>query len=423
VRSHRRIFGDAPRGARVGRDTSEAARYQSAVPAAPSQPLNLRNLDARDLASALAPFGVGDDVTRRVFAAVHRDGVESLEVAQPRLRGLSLPAARRIDAAAIWPRLEVLERRRASDGFLKYLFKLADGPSIEAVRIPLPDPEAARALRAARAAGEAPHGLTALPTAKYTVCVSSQAGCALACDFCATGRLGGIRSLETWEILEQVRVVAAEAEHPVRGVVFQGMGEPLLNYHNVTRAARVLSHPAGPAIGAKAITISTAGVVPAIRRYLDERQPYRLIFSLGAPTSAERAPLMPIEKRWPLAELMTAIRAYVDATGTRATIAYVAIGGVNTTPEHARQLAGLLDGLKVKLNLIDVNDETGRYRPPTSDELAAFRDALAQAWGGPVVRRYSGGGEIGAACGTLSASQRGGSAVDGPDGLRLPILA
>jgi 23S rRNA (adenine2503-C2)-methyltransferase len=394
---------------------------RSTVSSPAERPLNLRNLDASEMAEALAPFGVSAEVCRRVFAAVHRDGVTSLEAAQQGIRGLSRATARSIDAVAIWPRLEVLERRRAEDGFLKYLFKLADGPSIEAVRIPLPAPAAARALRAARAAGEAPGGLSALPTAKYTVCLSSQAGCALACDFCATGRLGGIRSLETWEILEQLRVIAAEADHSVRGAVFQGMGEPLLNYHNVTRAARILSDPAGPAIGAKAISISTAGVVPSIRRYIDERQPYRLIFSLGAPTSAERAPLMPIEKRWPLPELMAAIRAYVEATGTRATIAYVAIGGVNTSPTHARQLGELLAGMKVKLNLIDVNDETGRYRPPGEGEFSAFRDALAQFWGGPVVRRYSGGGEIGAACGTLSASRKGGASVE-IAGARLPIL-
>lgn len=429
ARSQRVIDGGATaRRGRGGVTPAGLHAINPRVPAVDPVPLNLRNLDARELEVALAPFGVAADVARRVFAAVHRDGADSLVAAQPRLRGLSLPVARRIDAAAAWPRLEILERRRASDGFLKYLFRVPDGPSIEAVRIPLPDPEAARALRAARASGDASPGLTALPTAKYTVCVSSQAGCALACDFCATGRLGGIRSLETWEILEQVRAVAAEAEHPVRGVVFQGMGEPLLNYQNVTRAARVLSSPAGPAIAAKAITISTAGVVPAIRRYVDERQPYRLIFSLGAPSSAERAALMPIEKRWPLAELMGAIRSYVEATGTRATIAYVAIGGVNTTPAHARQLAALLAGLKVKLNLIDVNDETGRYHPPTPYELQEFRDALSREWGGPVVRRYSGGGEIGAACGTLSASRRGGASVDGPDpvsglaDLRLPIL-
>jgi 23S rRNA (adenine2503-C2)-methyltransferase len=366
----------------------------------PPRPLVLGNLDAEEMRVALGPFGVSVDVCRRVFAAVHRDGVRSLEAAQAGIRGLSLVTARAI------------EKRRAEDGFLKYLFKLPDGPEIEAVRIPLPDPGAARALRAARLAGEAPAGLTALPTAKYTVCLSSQAGCALACDFCATGRLGGIRSLETWEILAQLQAVAREADHPVRGAVFQGMGEPLLNYASVTRAARILSDPAGPAIAAKGITISTAGVVPAIHRFISERQPYRLIFSLGAPTSEARLGLMPIERRWPLPELMSAIRAYVDATGTRATIAYVAIGGVNTSPDDARRLAALFGDLKLKLNLIDVTDETGRYRRPTEGELSAFRDALAAAWGGPVVRRYSGGRDIGAACGTLSASRRGGAPVE-----------
>jgi len=391
------------------------------VSAAASSPLNLRNLDGPEMAAALSPFGVSAEVSRRVFSAVHRDGVDALVAAQPGIRGLPLAAARAIDAVAVWPSLQVLERRRADDGFLKYLFKLADGPEIEAVRIPLPDPAAARALRAARAAGEASSGLIALPTAKYTVCLSSQAGCALACDFCATGRLGGIRSLETWEILAQLRAIAAEADHPIRGVVFQGMGEPLLNYVNVTRAARVLSDPAGPAIGSKAISISTAGVVPAIRRYIAEAQPYRLVFSLGAPTSSERAALMPIEKRWPLPELMAAIRAYAQASRARVTLAYVAIGGVNTAPRHARELGALLADVKVKLNLIDVNDATGRYRPPSEDELRLFRDALAESWGGPVVRRYSGGGEIGAACGTLSASRQGGAPVPS-GGARLPIL-
>ncbi len=123
---------------------------------------------------------------------------------------------------------------------MKYLFKLPDGREIEAVRIPLPDPDQARALKERRRNGGAAP-LEALPTAKYTLCVSSQVGCALACDFCATGRLGGIRSLQTWEILAQHRLVAAEADHPMRGVVFMGMGEPFLNYDNVIRAARILS--------------------------------------------------------------------------------------------------------------------------------------------------------------------------------------
>ncbi len=384
--------------------------------------LNLRNLDADEMSVALGRFGVAPDVARRVFAAVHRDGVSSLLEAQPGIRGLGRAAARAIDTAAIWPELTVVERRRADDGFLKYLFRLPDGLEIEAVRIPLPDPAAARALRAARAEDSTVTGLRALPTAKYTVCLSSQAGCALACDFCATGRLGGIRSLETWEIVAQLRMIATEADHPVRGAVFMGMGEPLLNTVNVLRAARIFSSPAGSAIAAKAISISTAGVVPAIRRYIQERQPYRLIFSLGAPTSAERAVLMPIEKRWPLGELIPAIRSYIEATRQRATIAYVAIGGVNTTPAHARALGELLAGLRIKINIIDVTDETGRYRAASAQELDDFRDALNRELGVPVVRRYSGGGEIGAACGTLSGSRKGGAAVNLDAVRRLSVL-
>ena len=369
--------------------------------------MNLRNLDRREMAAALAPLGIGADVAGRIFSAVHRDRAAGAPRLDDRtVRGLSKAGAAALAAAAEWRDLEILERRRSTDGFVKYLFRLPDGREIETVRIPLPDPAAARALKERRRAGGAA-ALEALPTAKYTLCVSSQVGCALACDFCATGRLGGIRSLQTWEILAQHRLVAAEADHPVRGVVFMGMGEPFLNYENVIRAARVLSDPAGAAIAAKAISISTAGVVPAIRRFTAEKHHFRLIVSLGAPTSVDRRSLMPIENRWPLPDLISAIRDHVAETGQRMTIAYVALGGINTTPAHARALAALLDGLKVKLNIIDVSDASGRYRPPTSDELAAFRDALG-ALGAPIVRRYSGGNEIGAGCGTLSASRAGG---------------
>jgi 23S rRNA (adenine2503-C2)-methyltransferase len=370
--------------------------------------LNLRNLDLDELTLAVAPFGIGPEVARRVFARIQRDGAVDFPVGS--VRGLSVAAGAALASASDWPELEVIERRRAGDGFVKYLFRLPDGHAIEAVRIPLPDPEAARALRGRRQRGEAA-SLEALPAAKYTVCLSSQVGCALACDFCATGRLGGIRSLRTWEILAQQRHIAAEADHPVRGVVFMGMGEPFLNYENVIRAARIFSNPSGPAIAAKAISISTAGVLPAIRRFTAEGHHFRLILSLGAPTSEARRPLMPIEGRWPLREVMDAMRDHAVARGGRVTLAYVVIGGgVNATPAHARALGELVRGLPVKLNLIDVTDEVGRYRRATADELAAFRDAL-DALGVPVVRRYSGGADIGAACGTLAASRRGGDVV------------
>jgi len=256
--------------------------------------LNLRNLDRAEMRAALAPFGVGEQMAARIFAQVH--GLGALGFAPGAVRGLPHALGATLAEACEWPDLQIIDRRRASDGFVKYLFRTADGHEIEAVRIPLPDPAAARALKERRRAGQVV-GLEALPTAKYTVCLSSQVGCALACDFCATGRLGGIRSLKTWEILAQHRLIAAEADHPIRGAVFMGMGEPLLNYENVIRAARILSDPAGPAIAAKAISISTAGVLPAIRRFTAEGHHFRLILSVGAPTPEERRRLMPIEDR------------------------------------------------------------------------------------------------------------------------------
>ena len=366
--------------------------------------LNLRNLDRAEMADALASQGVAPALVQRVFATVHRLGAAGFPPGS--VRGLAHATSAALEQVCEWPDLQVIERRRAADGFVKYLFRTADGHAIEAVRIPLPDPADARALKERRRAGLAA-GLETLPTAKYTVCLSSQVGCALACDFCATGRLGGIRSLKTWEILAQHRVIAAEADHPVRGAVFMGMGEPFLNYENVIRAARILCDPAGPAISAKAISISTAGVLPAIRRFTAEGHHFRLILSLGAPTAVERRVLMPIEDRWPVVDVLAAVRDHAEARGVRAMLAYVVIGGVNTSPAHARALGDLLGGMRAKLSLIDVTDETGRYQRATDEELGAFRDALT-ALGIPVARRYSGGAEIGAACGTLAATRQGG---------------
>jgi len=365
----------------------------------------LRDLDWPAMRAALAEQGVGERVARQVFARVQRDWAS-------RLDDLTLlPAKVRASLASVgpFPDLEIIERRRAADGFVKYLLRLPDGAEIEAVRIPLPDPADARALKDRRRRGEA-SGLVALPTAKYTLCISSQVGCALACAFCATGKLGFRRNLATWEMLAQVHAVRREADHPVRGVLFLGMGEPLLNYDNVMTAARILSHPAGPAISADAISISTAGVVPAIRRFAAERPRFRLMVSLAAPTRRLRLPLMPIEERWPLAELVPTVREYAATSKSRVTLAYVGIAGVNIDRQAARELARLFDGVRIKINLIDVNDPTGRFSPPTDGEVAEFRDQLSKH-GIPVVRRYAGGLDICAACGTLAATRHGGTVI------------
>jgi 23S rRNA (adenine2503-C2)-methyltransferase len=280
----------------------------------------------------------------------------------------------------------VLDRRRAADGFVKYLFASPLGGEVEAVRIPLFDK-------------------------KHGVCVSTQVGCALGCAFCRTGRLGFRRNLEAWEMVEQVRAIRDEAALPVRHVVFMGMGEPLLNYERVLRAARILSAPGGLQISRRNITLSTAGVVPRILRYTRERQPYRLVFSLTSAIPEKRLALMPVERTHPLPELAAAIREHARATRERAVVAYVMISGFNTGPEDARALGSLFSGVPLKLDLIDVADPDGVFRPPDAAELARFRDAL-QVLRAPIARRYSGGLEIGAACGTLAATRRGGYPLD-----------
>jgi 23S rRNA (adenine2503-C2)-methyltransferase len=181
-----------------------------------------------------------------------------------------------------------------------------------------------------------------------------------------------------------------------------GMGEPFMNYDAVLRAADILSDPAGFAIARKAITISTAGIVPAIRRFTAERHRYRLAISLTSAIEEKRRWLMPIENKYPLGELLGAARAHAEATRSRIMLEYVLLPGVNMGPEDARALIDRLAGLKVRLNLIDVNDATGRFRAPTEAEVGRFRDLL-EPLGQPVVRRYSGGKDVDGACGMLAA--------------------
>ncbi|QRN98844.1 radical SAM protein [Archangium violaceum] len=350
--------------------------------------LNLKSLSLPELEQALSAAQPSPTAVRKVFAAVFAHGAASVEEV---CQAPQVPrrVAELLRENAEMPRLEVVERRRADDGFVKYLFASPLGGRVEAVRIPIFDE-------------------------KYVVCVSSQVGCALACDFCMTGKLGFQRNLRTWEILDQVMQIRAEADRPVRGVVFMGMGEPLLNYAETLRAAQILSHPAGFAIAGPSITFSTAGMVPAIRRYVREGHPYRLAFSVTSAIPEKRIQVLPIEKAHPLPELVDAIREYATVRRERAMIAYVTISGFNMGREDALALKETFEGIPIKVDLIDVTDPTGKYLPPSADELKAFRDHL-QILGAPIARRYSGGKEIGAACGTLEASQYGGVVLPPPE--------
>ena len=337
----------------------------------------LKDSTSTELHAALAPLGVSLRLARRLqAAAVRRDEIpESIPEVSPKLLDQVREAVR-------LPRLvQVKKVVSTQDGFAKYLFR-GDGPEpFEAVRIPL-----------LHRAGEE----------KYIVCVSSQVGCAMGCEFCATGKMGFVRNLSTWEMVDQVIRIQADSAHPVRGVVFMGMGEPMLNYDAVVRAARILSEPCGMAISAKAISLSTAGIVPGIRRLTADKLPFRLVVSLTSADPARRRKLMPVAAVHPLPELVAAVREYHAVSGQRVTLAWTMISGFNTQEADAVQLAALVRGLPVTLDLIDVNDATGRFHPPSPEELAAFRDALRRHLQMPVARRYSGGADIHAACGMLA---------------------
>jgi len=332
--------------------------------------LHLAGQDSRGLARK-AGIALAD--ARRILGAVVGRG-QPLRAA----RNVRREVLDRVAALASAGEIRRVAAVDARDGFRRYLFELPDGARVEAVRIPLYDTH-------------------------HVACLSSQAGCPLACAFCATGALGLTRSLASWEIVAQLLHVRADSARPVTGAVFMGQGEPFLNYDAVLEAAYALCDPAGARMDARRISISTAGVVPAIRRYTAEGHKFRLCVSLNAATAEKRRALMPVERGFPLDELVDAVREHAARRG-RVTIEYVMMAGVNCGEEDARALGRLLAGIPVRLNPIAVNDATGRFRPPTEAEWNAFRDALARALPGqPVVRRYSGGQDEHAACGMLAS--------------------
>jgi 23S rRNA (adenine2503-C2)-methyltransferase len=334
-----------------------------------------------DFQSRARALGAHDLSIRRLLSAVVGRGIHDRAI-----WGAHFQVPRRLSEAIRdpLPRL-ALERLDTSevDGFQKLLFRTADSLAVETVLIPLHKPRA------------------------VSVCLSSQVGCAMGCVFCATARMPRRRNLEAWEMIDQL-VQARELIHAqgrkVSGAVFMGMGEPLQNFTNVISAAELLRCPFGGMISGKAITISTVGLVPAIDRYTVEGHRFRLTISLGAATDAKRARLVPLAARWPIAEVIAAARRHALARRQRVNLAYVCISGENCDEEDARALGEVIGDTPVRLDLIDVTDPTGRFAPPNPDELHAFRNALSRYVGQPVVRRYSGGADILAACGTLAGA-------------------
>ncbi len=293
----------------------------------------------------------------------------------------------RLEEEALYPALRLVEEKVAPGGLTrKRLFELPDGERIETVLM--------------------------LYRERATVCVSTQVGCAIGCPYCATGQGGFRRNLSAGEIVEQVlhfarvlREAGPEWGVPsaVTNVVFMGMGEPFANYEATWAAVERLHDPDGFNLGARRMTISTAGLVPGILRLAEEPLQVNLAVSLHAATDTLRDQLVPLNRRYPLDELLRACRAYTERTHRRVSFEYVLIAGVNDSPEEARRLAARLRGMLGHVNLIPLNPiPDSDWRPPERAVVEAFRDVLARA-GIPVSVRLERGTEIAAACGQLRA--------------------
>jgi 23S rRNA (adenine2503-C2)-methyltransferase len=268
---------------------------------------------------------------------------------------------------------------RSSDGTVKHLWRLADGELVESVLIPSHD--------------------------RLTLCISSQAGCAMACVFCATGWSGYRRQLTTGEIVAQFRGARRYArEHDmgaITNVVFMGMGEPLMNCRALMPALTLLNH--SYELGARRITVSTVGIVPGIEELAQRTEQFRLAVSLHAPNEELRAQLVPIEKKYPLPRLMESLEKFEAAGGRRITFEYVMIGGVNDEVAHAHELATLVRRFESHVNLIPFNPIPGTdWKPTAPARLREFADVLA-SHGVPATVRSPRGRDIAAACGQLRA--------------------
>ncbi len=276
---------------------------------------------------------------------------------------------------AIIGHLVPVEKAISSSRSVKYLFRLADGQHIESVYIPESD--------------------------RRTLCISSQVGCAVKCAFCATGKMGFRRNLSAGEMVDQVLHVARDISEPLTNIVFMGMGEPFLNYDQVIKAAQLISHEQGIAIGHRHIVISTSGIIPNIYRYADEGHKFRLAISLNSPHEEQRAQLMPISRKYSIKSLLEAAAYFYQKSHRLPTFEYVLLAGLTDREEDAIALRKLLHGFPCKVNLIPYNPTVKEFRRPEPGQIAQFAKWIFPLKA-PVSVRWSKGVDVNGACGQLA---------------------
>ncbi len=330
--------------------------------------VDLKNYDLAELESFIAGSGKEKYRARQIFKWLYQKGAVSLE----EMTNLSKDLRKELGERAFISSLEPEAVERSSDGTAKYLFRLADGNAVESVLIPDED--------------------------RTTLCISSQVGCAMACEFCLTGTFRLTRNLTCAEIVNQVCTVRRES--PVRNIVLMGMGEPLANLDNVVRALKVITEPDGLQFSNRKVTVSTCGLVPELEE-LGRRVTVNLAVSLNATTDVVRDRLMPVNRRYPIAALLDACRRFPLPSRRYITFEYVLIRGINDTLEDAKRLVRLIHGIPSKVNLIPFNEHEGSsLRTPEQGAIDAFHRYLLDRHI-TVITRSSRGADISAACGQL----------------------
>ena len=242
---------------------------------------------------------------------------------------------------------------------------------------------------------------------RHTICISSQIGCNVDCDFCATASMGLIRNLMSGEIIDQAIAIRRLVKEPITNVVFMGMGEPFLNYNRVLNAANILHNHHGFGLGAKRITISTSGIVPKIERLIKDGYKYKLAISLNATEDSTRQKIMPINRTWPIEKVIKSASRFAARKGHNIMFEYVLLKDINDTVDDAIRLAQLIKGIDCKINVIPYNETDGKYKRPTNDTIEAFLSVLKKHQKGfRILVRWSKGEDIQAACGQLAVSNQ-----------------
>lgn len=334
---------------------------------------DLRNLSLIETEDLVEGIGLQPYRGKQIFHWVFGKTVDSVD----EMTNLSKETRSALTKKAYISRLTEVKRQHSIDGTEKFLFSMEDGHKIESVLIPEED--------------------------RLTLCISTQVGCGMGCAFCLTGKSGLIRNLKSSEIINQFLTVQKGLRHGVKitNIVIMGMGEPLANYNNVIKAIEILINPLGVAIGARRITISTSGLIPVIIKLGSSGLNINLAISLNASTDEQRNIIMPINKKYPLADLIDACRKYPLKQRKRLSLEYVLLDGFNDTPEDARRIVRLLNGIRCKINLIPFNEFPGsQFKRPSESSVLTFQEIL-QNHNYSVFIRKSRGADILAACGQL----------------------